>query len=236
MDKTEEPTPRRLRRALERGDSPISGLAVRAASTAVIVALAPALVGAVRAGFRASLATALATPESATPSAVVTDVLTLTAPMLGVAAVVATGVGLVQTGGKTALGNLAPKLERLAPGQGSAFLFDGERARRAITSAVLVVAASFATVKLLENRAPSLAKWVDGRGSLETAGSLLGACAWTSVALLAVIAAADVVLSRAAWLSRNRMTRRELRDEQREASGAPEARRARRRAHEESIG
>jgi flagellar biosynthesis protein FlhB len=236
MEKTEEPTPRRLRRALERGDSPISSLAVRAASVGVVIALAPALAAATRARFKTALIAALAEPAKATPSSVVHDVVVLVAPALGVAAVAAVVVGFVQTGGMVALGNLTPKFDRLTPRGDPSRLFVGRRAMRAAVGLLAVLVGACVVVGFVEGHASALATAL-GRpeAALESAGALLRNVAWASFGVVAVVALGDVVASRAAWLERQRMTRRELLEERREASGDPEARRARRRAHEESL-
>ena len=236
MEKTEEPTPRRLRRALERGDSPISPLAVRAAALGTFVSLAPPAIRAIAARFDASLARALRAPEAVSPADVVTDVLWLVTPALGCAAIAALVAGIVQTSGMVAFGSLAPRLDRLAPDR-IARLFDGLRARRGLLAATGAAFAAAVTSRIVRAGAPGIATAI-GRPAraLDVAGTLASRAAWTSLVVLGAVALADLVLSRSSFFGRHRMSRREVLEEQRETSGAPEARRARRQIHERAIG
>ena len=59
--------------------------------------------------------------------------------------------------------------------------------------------------------------------------------AWTSIACAVAFAAGDVVLRRAAWIRRLSPSPEEQKRERRETEGAPEPRRARRRAHENLV-
>jgi flagellar biosynthesis protein FlhB len=143
-DKTEEASPRRLRKAREEGDSGASAYAAQALAFVVAVALVPSAVRALAAwaadGLRAAIAQAAA-PGAARFDAesLATSVVALTFPVLVAAGIAGAVAHVVQTGGAMASKRLTPKLERLNP-------FTGFRNFFSTTRLFAVVRALFAGV------------------------------------------------------------------------------------------
>ena len=118
MDGTEEPTPQRLRKAREEGDSGVSTQAAQAVAFLVVVALAPAAVAALAKssadGMKSAIAHASdAPPALPDPTSMVMPVLVVVVPLLLAAGVASAVVQLVQTGGFVASKKPTPKLDRL---------------------------------------------------------------------------------------------------------------------------
>src|SRR3954471_20267292 len=114
--KTEEPTPRRLRRAREMGDSPVSHALAQALALLVAVLLAPAALGACAARAAALLRSAVAgAPFVAPAHTLALEVISLTAPLLLAVSATALAAGLVQTRGAVSAARLNPDLSRLDP-------------------------------------------------------------------------------------------------------------------------
>ena len=218
------PSPLRLRRALAAGDNPLSPFSVRVAAVAVAAALLPSLARVVRTRFGAALRAAVAAPERADATALVTDALWAVAPLLVAAAVAAFAAGSVQTGLP-----LTPRPRRLPSP-----LFDARRLVDAARTLLLALGTLAVAWSTLRAALPALASH-SGRSEalLGDAGNMAERIAWTSVALAAALAMADVVFQRAAWLERLAPSPEEQRRERRETEGAPEPRRARRRAHQD---
>ncbi len=219
------PSPARLRRALASGDNPLSPSSVRVGSLVVAVALLPALARVVSTRFADTLHAALAAPEKADAASVVSDVAWLVAPLLAAAGAAAFAVGLVQTGFAITPRRAAPIAARF---------FDGVRlldVARAIALAGLVFAGGWYVVRAL---LPGLGTHIGKSAALlGDSGDAVSRVAWTSIACAGALAAADVVLRRAVWLRRLAPSPEEQKRERRETEGAPEVRRARRRAHED---
>lgn len=235
MSKSEEPTPRRLRRAFDAGDVPLSTALVRSICLVVALGLAPSFVSAVRLQFVSALKAALEHPERASAASLGHDVVTVTTPLLVVLAVTALLVGGVQTGGAFALPFASARFERNDERRASS-LFDATRFGKALGGAlaagIAVVVAVL--VLVLEARAPALADAL-GRGgaSLDVAGTVVLRAAWVAAAVLVSLSLADVALVRAAWHERLKMTPYEVKTEQRETAGDPGVRRARKRVHDD---
>ena len=145
-DKTEEASPRRLRKAREEGDSGASAYAAQALAFVVAVALVPSAVRALATwaadGLRAAIAQAAAPGAARFDAAsLCTTVEALAVPVL-LAAGLAGGVAhLVQTGGVVATSRLTPKLGRLDPLAGLRNLVSGARlfaVARALVAGVFV--------------------------------------------------------------------------------------------------
>jgi len=219
------PSPARLRRALASGDSPISSFSVRAASLLVATLLLPGLGRALGAHFGDALRTGLQTPEKADPSTLVTTTASLVAPVLAASAAAALAIGSAQTGLAVAFRRRASVLARL---------FDGARVYDAARAVVLAAGVTAIAWYAAREALPGLATHA-GRSSalLDDGGNLSGRIAWSSLALAFVLAATDVAVKRAVWLRKQSPTPAEAKRERRETEGDPDARRARRRAHEE---
>ena len=123
-ERTEEPTPKRLEEARRRGEVAFSRDATSAAAmTAAIVVLVmqgPASTARLLAYWKGAFA-AVSAPDGGASAALMTGLgvmaRVLAAP-LAAAALVALGVGLLQTRGLLAFGALKPDLARLSPAAG----------------------------------------------------------------------------------------------------------------------
>jgi len=236
-EKTEQPTAKRQRKAREEGDSPISGALSQGVGFVLALAVLPALAAASVARFGELVGAALAGPAGA-PSAlaIAGHVLALSVPVALVAGLGSAALGLVQAGGVVSFAKLAPRLDRLNLARGLGGLVSWQRVvsvLRALFAAALV---SWLACKLLMASAPELA---GGLGETERSAwlglTIARRVAWAAAAVGLALGALDFLLSRAAWLGRNRMSKDELKREYRESEGDPAIKAARRRAHQEVL-
>jgi flagellar biosynthesis protein FlhB len=241
-DKTEAPTPRRLRRAREEGDSGASGYAAQAVAFAAAVALAPALARATAEEAASSSAAAL--DRAAHPGGPLRfDVLGLLGhvakpllPMLLAVGLVAATLHFVQTGGVVTMKRLAPTLARLDPFAGLRALVSTARlwsVARALAAGAVV---TWLAYRVLAGGLVDLAH-LSGRAAL--AGSLAGASArvlgWQVAAFGLAFGAVDLAVTRRAWFERLKMTKVEVHREHKDAEGDPQLKAARTRAYQELV-
>jgi flagellar biosynthesis protein FlhB len=244
-ERTEAPTPRRLRKAREEGDSGASGYAAQAVAFVVAIALVPALAGAVAS--RASVALSAAIARAAHPGALdaldaldafdrVATVGVLVLPLLFTVAAASVIAHVVQTGGVVSAGRVAPRLARLDPLAGLRALLSPARAwsvARALVAGALVGWLAYGG---LADHVVDLAR-VSGHPARtgEVAGALARALAWKVALVGLAFGAVDVVVARRAWLARLRMTPAEIKREHRDSEGDPQLKAARARAHQELL-
>ena len=235
--KTEEPTPRRLKRARDQGDSPVSHALGAAVGLCAALLLVPAALGATAARAAGLLRSAIENGfrEQAAPAALL-DVLSLSAPLLLVVAFASVAIGLVQTQGVVSTARLTPRLERLDVVEGSKNLFRLERVLsllRALIAALIVAAFAYA---LLADHARDLVALAGNELGVpyvvERLGTRLG---WTAALVGLGLGLVDVLVVYRAWRQRHRMSKDEVRREHREAEGDPEIRAKRKRAHQEAL-
>ncbi len=241
-DKTEAPTPRRLRKAREEGDSGASGYAAQAVAFLVAVALLP---GALRAlASRAvdeldatlSKAGASHAPPRFDPVELATTVVSLTLPVLLAAGIAGAVVHAVQTGGVVATKRLAPKLERLDPIAGIRGLFSATRLFAVARAIVAGSVVCWLAYDALRAHVVSIARLV---GRPRWIGSVLaevaGGLAWRAALVGLAIGVVDLVVTRRAWIRKLRMSKDEVRREHRDAEGDPQLKAARERAYHELL-
>lgn len=237
-DKTEHPTPRRLRKAREKGDSPVSSALTQATAFVVAVALLPATVARAASHGGTMLRAAIVDGDRVGVSApdLAASVLSLVLPVVAGPALVAFVVGVIQTGGVVSFARIAPDLSRSNPFAGLKNLLSAERAvslSRALIGAALV---GVVAVEIVIARAPDLAGAVgDPNGAGVLAALLARKLLWWGAGAGLLLGAVDVLLVRRAWLRRNRMSKDEIKREHRESEGDPEIKAARRRAHQEML-
>jgi len=234
--KTEEPTPRRLRKARDEGDSPTSNALVQAAALGAALLIAPSAVAATSARAAALVRSALAGDVRPQAAAIALDVIALTAPILVGVAAVAALVTLVQTGGVVSAARFAPRLSRLDPVEGFSALFRLDRVWALVRALLTAVLVGWLTLAVLRDHAADLALSAGNRDAIVPLVGALGRELGLGALLVALIfGAVDLAVVARAWRSRLRMTKDEVRREQREAEGDPEMRAKRRRAHQEAI-
>jgi type III secretion protein U len=252
-DKTEAPTPRRLRKAREEGDSGASPLAAQSIAFLAAVAIVP---GAVRAltsraahDLRAAIeqasrtgAQSLAIPGTrdlalaVDVAAVASRVLALLVPVLLVVGLAGGVAQLVQTGGVFSSARLAPTLDRLNPATGIKGLVSGARL-------FAVLRALFATAAIAGLAYSDLADHLVDLGRVagrpEWTGVVMadvaGRFAWHAALAGLAIGLVDALVTRRVWLRRLRMTRDEVKREHKESEGDPGMRAARHRAYQELM-
>jgi flagellar biosynthesis protein FlhB len=240
-DKTEEATPRRLRKAREEGDSGASAYAAQAVAFVVAVALVPSAVRALAAwatdALRASIAAA-ATPGAARFDAesLATAVVALTFPVLVAAGIAGAVAHVVQTGGAVASTRLTPKLERLNPFMGFRNFFSATRLFAVVRALFAGVFVAWLAARGLGDHLVDLARlggrlpWVS-----TVVAEIAGALAWRAALVGLALGVLDVVVTRGAWMRRLRMSKDEVKREHKDSEGDPQQKAARERAYHELL-
>jgi flagellar biosynthesis protein FlhB len=236
MQKTEDPTPRRLRKAREQGDSPASHALGQTAGLIASVLLVPGALAATAAEAAGLVRNALAGQPPLGAAALAFSVIRLSTPLLLAVTVAGASVTLVQTGGVISGAKLTPSLSRLDPAEGFRNLFRLERGFglvRAMAGALVVAALAVVT---LRDHAADLANAAGNEAAIVPLVLTLGrSIGWSAVLVGLAMAGVDLAVSRHGFVSRHRMTKDEVRREHREAEGDPELKAKRRRAHQEAL-
>jgi type III secretion protein U len=234
-DKTEEPTPKRLKKAREQGDSAVSASLGQGVGFVAVLALLPALLAALTASAGAALRAALS-GEPADPIGSAWLWLSLSVPVLGVSALVSLLLGFVQTGGAFTASRFAPDFARIDPVQGLRGLFTLERVFSLFRSLLAALAVGWLAWGVLRDHAASIANSAGRTESIAALAWLLGRkLLWAAGLVALVLGGIDYFFVRRAWLKRHRMTKDEIKREHRESEGDPEVKAARRRAHQEAL-
>jgi type III secretion protein U len=243
-DKTEEATPRRLRKAREEGDSGASTYAAQALAFIVAVALVPTAVGALAARASDDLKAAIAQAATGGASQAVrldgvalgTTVVSLAFPVLVAAGIAGAVAQLAQTGGVIAGRRLAPRLERLNPFEGIRGLFSTPRVFAIVRALFAGVVVALLAWRGLADHVVDLAR-LGGRPGWTSplVAQVAGALAWRAALVGLALGVLDVVVTRGAWLRRLRMSKDEVRREHRDAEGDPQQKAARERAYHELL-
>jgi len=242
-DKTEEATPRRLRRAREEGDSGASSYASQAVAFVVAVAVIPGALTALASRESSDLRGAIAEVARAggsgvdlDPTALAATLMALVVPALAVVAAAGAAAHLLQTGGVIASSRWTPRLDRLDPIAGVRGLFSGARlfaVARAFTAAAVI---GWLAYHDLRERVVDLARLA---GRLSWTGAVVadvaGRFLWHTAVVGLVLGVADALVTKRAWLGRLRMSKDEVRRDRREAEGDPHVRAARQRAYQELV-
>jgi flagellar biosynthetic protein FlhB len=235
QERTEEPTPKRLREARERGQVPrsreLSGMAVMMFGASGVLMLAPGIVEHITSLFRQiyALPGARALDSVLLLNAFANaalDTLLALAPFLLVVAAAAIGAPLVIGGWVWSGQQLQFKGEKINPLKGLKRMFS-LRALVELGKALgkFLLVAVFAGVLLVVMWEPLLAL----RGSslsvgLRDAGWIVGVAFIVLSAALILIAAIDVPFQIWQHKKQLRMTRQEVRDEMKDTEGKPEVR------------
>jgi flagellar biosynthesis protein FlhB len=236
-DKTEEPTPRRLKKAREEGDSPVSGALVQAVGFVVAMALVPAALTATVQRASVLVHRALADPFHVFSAAgLARDVVVLTVPMVGAAALAGAAVGFLQSGGVIAAKKIAPDLNRANPITGLKNVFNWQRAVSVLRSLAAALIVGWLAVRLIVTHGPAL---VHSIGSVAAAAGLASELsrrlAWIAALVGLGLAGVDVLITRYSWKKRLKMSKDEVKREFKETEGDPEIKAARQRAHQEML-
>ncbi len=236
-EKTEEPTPRKLQKAREDGDSPVSAALVQGFGFIVALALVPGAIAATAHRFRALIERAVdPAGRSWSVVEVATDVTVLSLPLIAGAALAAIAVGAVQSGGIITFKKLNPDLSRANPVTGLKNVLSAQRLislGRALFGALVV---GYLATRLLLDHAPDLAH---ATGDLSAASVVAGVVCqklgWIAALVGLALAAVDLGIVNWSWRKRHRMKKEEVTREYKEAEGDPELKAARKRGHQEML-
>jgi type III secretion protein U len=241
-DKTEEATPKRLRKAQEEGDSPISAFASQSVAFLCAVAIAPAAIEALASRTTGDLRAAIARAGDPSPAIVfdprpvATAVLTLIAPILVAAAASAAVTSVVQSGGIIATKRLQPRLDRLNFFAGFAQLFSASRLIAVLRAALFGGAVAWFAFTALRDHAGDLARTA---GRVPEAAAVAASIALDVVKRAAILglflAVLDVVVTRRSWRKKLMMSKSDVKREHKESDGDPQLKAARERAHHEML-
>jgi flagellar biosynthesis protein FlhB len=245
-DKTEQPTPRRLRRARAEGSSGASAYTAHAVAFVAALAVAPAAVAALAARASSDVRGALGHAARRGGWSLVaahfdrvglaTGALALTLPLLAAAGLAGAVAHLVQTGGVVAGSRLTPRLDRIDPGAGLARLFSGARLFAVVRALVAGTAVAFLAYRELADRAVDFARTVGRLGWVGVLASQAGErLAWRAALLGLMLAVVDVLVVRRLWLQGLKMTKAEVRRDHKDAEGDPAVKAARERAYRELL-
>jgi type III secretion protein U len=240
-EKTEPPTPRRLREARRQGQVPRSRLFSSAAAS--LGGLGGALLAAPGAWVRLKGWIAwLWVQQAFSPGPALARagalLLAFTAPALLGALGAALLASLVTAGLRFEPGVLVPRLERIGLGAGLARLL--APGRLAEVGKGLLVLAVLGTVALPGARpwAPALLRAVGGEGGAALDVALVGLeqVGLRCAAALALLGLADLLLARRRHLRSLRMSREEVKREHKESEGDPRLKGKRRALHRQLVG
>lgn len=241
-EKTEQPTPRRLRRARDEGDSGASPYATQAVAFLVAVVLAPAagVATAERASRDLRAAMQVVVPSAAMsrldPFRLAFEIIGLTAPLLAAVALAAAVAHGAQTAGAVVARRLAPNFGRLDPAAGLKAIFSRVRVFAVARSLAAALAVGALAAWALREH---VSGWARLAGRLARVAPAISAAASSLAVQTAcvglVLGAIDLVFMRHAWLGRLRMTKEEVRREHRDAEGDPQTKSARERAYQEML-
>jgi flagellar biosynthesis protein FlhB len=236
MSKTEDPTPRRLRKAREQGDSATSHVLGQTAGLAAAVLLVPGALAATAARFAELVQSALSEQQPLDPSGLAFEVVSLSVPLLLAVAFAGAAATLVQTGGVMSGAKISPSLARLDPAEGLKNLFRLERGVGIVRALVGALAVAALGVIALRDHAADVANTAGNPAAIAPVVISIGkGIGWSAVLVGLLLSAVDLAVSRRAFLERHRMTKDEVRREYREAEGDPELKAKRRRAHQEAL-
>jgi type III secretion protein U len=241
-NRTEAPTPRRLREARRRGDVArsfeLSGAAALAGGAVALAATGPWMVSEAARALRAGLAAAVAGGTEPGPALAWAFGAVARLSALPCAAALAAGgaAAFLQVGPGLSPEALRPRLDRLDPLKGLRRLASPEvllRAALGMAKAALLLVLLWMSIR---SAIPSLAQLPRlSAPALWRALSPLGDLLARSAALLLAFGLADLLVVRARHRRALKMTRDEVRREHREDEGDPLHREERRRLHRAAL-
>lgn len=229
-DKTEAPTPRRLERAREKGQAPVShevaGFAGLVGAALALSFLVPPLAQRLAVRLAAWFETpGLADTETALALLAATAWPTLWL-LLGVALMVALpalAAHLLQTGMLVSAAHLKPQWARISPLAGLKRLVSPETLMQFAKSILKLAVLGVVVWHVLAGDLPRLAAsaaWPP-EGLLAAAAGPFAKVLAATLAVLAVITAIDILFTRLRHVRQLRMSRHDLREEMKEAEGDP---------------
>ena len=227
-DRTEAPTPKRLQKAREEGNAPVSreatALAVLAAAALVLTTAAPPLSLNLARRLTIFLSDMHRLDPAAALRAAGEDVLYAAAPLVLAALAAAAGTTLLQTGFLIHLHAAMPDASRLSPKRGWKRIFSVTALVETLKSVAKLAVVAWAGWQALGAALPQLRQamtWDAATLAERTARQMIGILL-AMLAAQAVIATLDVLYVRFRHLRSLRMSRQDLREEHRELEGDPQ--------------
>lgn len=230
--KTEEPTPRRLEQAREKGDVIYSPEVGAALSLAAATALAAFMSGPIAAELGRALAGFLAaagefSTDAGALRAIGASIGLKLLAVFALAAIALAGAGIaarfVQDRPVFSAQRLSPSLDRLNPVAGFKRVFGKQAGASFVKSLVKLAVVGAALAWALWPRDASLERLslLDPAALLPFVQERVVAMMLALTAAAAVLAAIDYVFTRQSYMQRQRMSRRELKEELRQSDGDP---------------
>lgn len=243
-EKTEEPTPRRLEKARERGEVAKSrdlgtfvGLAAGALALAFTGAgLVAALRGLLTASFREVASSGRVAPRAFLEASLEAGFVA-SLPFLLVVTAIGAAVSYLEVGPLFAMSRVMPDLSRLAPGKALGQMVSKRTLVDVARSLVLLgLLAASLWAPMVEAVGASVG--LVGRGAdtfLAAFPSLASKLVARALAVLAVAAVVDVLITRLRHREDLKMTRDEVKREHKESEGDPHVKGERQRLHREMV-
>ncbi len=232
-EKTEEPTQKRLDDARKKGDVPksveVSGFFLLAAGAVVVAGLSGPMAASLSASLSGYFAYAAQT-EVATDAgrSVFFDTVRITALALAApiaVLVIASVIGhLSQTGFVVSAEKMKPKLSKLDPIAGVKRMLGPQGASnflKGLAKLGIVGAAGFLAVWPRRDELGGLVA-MDLAALLPFTRDVVVVLLLATLAAYLVVAAVDYVAGKASWMKRQRMSRRDIKDEHKQADGDPQ--------------
>jgi flagellar biosynthetic protein FlhB len=244
MEKTEQPTAKKLREARKRGEVPKSR---ELGTAAVVLGVAGALAatgGAVLEALVSLWELALAAVSGdvvAAPSGVLVAGaaigLDALIPVLVVVLIAGTLASFLQVGPLLTLTPVAPKLERLDPVRGFKNLFSQRQLVELLKSIAKLAIIGFVAYITLRDSLRGVIGLAshDAQAALHGTGSLVTTLLFRVGGAMVAIAIVDVFYQRWRYQQDQKMTKHEVKREHKEAEGDPHAKHARERMHREIV-
>jgi len=240
-DKTEDPTPKRLRKAKEEGDSGSSAYAAQSIVFLVAITLVPGAIAALAGEASDMLRGAIAhaadrSPGMVDPTPMALRVLSLAVPVLLAAGMAGAVAHVVQTGGFIATKKLTPKLDKLNVFEGFKQLFSGARLFAVVRALLAGAVVTWVAYRGLRSHAADLAH-LSGRVGFVglVAGEVTRQIARDAALVGLALGAVDLLVTRRSWFNRLKMSKDEIKREYKESEGDPQLKAQRERAHHEML-
>ncbi len=243
-EKTEEPTPKKLREARERGEVPrsreLSSAAVLLAAGAGLSAGAEGALTNVKGCLDTSLAAAsgaVPTPPAAVLQVCASLGLSAMLPVLLAAMLAGTTVSFLQVGPLLTLKPLQPQPRRIDPIQGTKQLFSQRKLIELLKSIFMLGVVSYVVWGVLQSRLGGLVGLVgrDARATMHAAGNLVTTLIFRVGGATVAIGVLDFFYQRWRHRQDQRMTKDEVKREYKDAEGDPQHKAERQRMHQELI-
>jgi flagellar biosynthetic protein FlhB len=226
-DRTEAATPKRLQRAREQGNVPLSReaapLAVIAVAALVLAMAGPGLTRALMLTLSAFLASAHTLSPLGGLRAAGLAVFGAAAPLAGAALLAGAGAVLLQTRFLLNPSALLPDLSRLGPRRGLGRILGAQTLQEAAKSLLKLVIVGWAAWHAVAAALPSLrtALFSSPAGILDSAAHQVPRVLLWVLAAQAFLAGADIALTHFRHGKSLRMSRQDVKEEMRESEGDP---------------